>query len=238
MARRRMFSLDVVDTDTFLDMPCSARLLYYDLGMRADDDGFLQGAQKILRTTGASRDDLKVLISRGFVIPFESGVVVIRHWKQNNEIKKDRRKLTVCVDELALLAVDNAKRYELRSAFPALPPAWIQIGDKLDPQNSIVQERRDEESVGPEDAEKTDSMSDMEFIKAVIDRFNVPNTPKEMGNVVTDIKRHGREAVLMALTSAQQRNKFPTLCSNFYRLFLPGQEKSPDGFTDVDKESE
>ena len=85
-----MFSLQVVDTDHFLDMPATARLLFYDLGMRADDDGFLQNAQRIARATGAGKDDLALLVAKGYVIPFDSGVFVIRHWGVNNQIRRDR----------------------------------------------------------------------------------------------------------------------------------------------------
>lgn len=113
MANRRMFSLDVIDTDAFLDMPCSARLLYFDLGMRADDEGFLRDAQKIQRFTGATKDDMNVLVARGFVIPFESGVVVIRHWKQHNYIPKDRFRPTQCLHEKASLSQDELKNYVL-----------------------------------------------------------------------------------------------------------------------------
>lgn len=139
MANRRMFSLDVIDTDAFLDMPCSARLLYYDLGMRADDDGFLQSVQKILRFTGATKDDLNVLISRGFVIPFDSGVVVIRHWRMNNDIKKDRYKPTVCVKEKALLVLNAAKDYALSRHVPSLYPSCIQSASALGTQDSIAE---------------------------------------------------------------------------------------------------
>ena len=77
MARKRMFSLDVVDTDIFLAMPVSARLLYYDLGMRADDDGFVDNWKKILLFTGLKEDDLKILITKQFIIPFETGIIVM-----------------------------------------------------------------------------------------------------------------------------------------------------------------
>lgn len=84
-----MFSLDVIDADIFLDMPSTARLLYYDLGMRADDEGFIT-PQKVVRMTGASQDDLRVLVSKGFVHVFDVGVIVILHWKNNNYIQADR----------------------------------------------------------------------------------------------------------------------------------------------------
>ncbi|MEB3150035.1 MAG: replisome organizer [Sphaerospermopsis sp.] len=106
MANKRMFSLDVIDTDSFLDMPVSARCLYYDLGMRADDDGFIS-PKKVIRLTNATDDDLRILISKKFVIPFDSGVIVITHWKQNNQLRGDRYKPTVYQVEFNRLSIDN-----------------------------------------------------------------------------------------------------------------------------------
>jgi hypothetical protein len=107
MAERRMFSLKVVDTDNFLSMPISARLLYYDFGMRTDDDGFVSSPRKILRISNCSDDDFKLLIAKGYVIPFESGVIVITHWKMQNSIQKDRYKETIYMDEKSRLANNN-----------------------------------------------------------------------------------------------------------------------------------
>ena len=90
MANRRMFSLSVIDTDKFLDMPVSSQLLYFHLGMRADDDGFVSSPKRIARTTNCGDDDLRILTTKGYIIPFESGVVVIRHWRQNNQLRSDR----------------------------------------------------------------------------------------------------------------------------------------------------
>ena len=102
-----MFSLAVVDTDKFNDMPISARLLYYELGMRADDDGFVSSAKKIVRMVGCSEDDLKLLITKGFVICFESGIIVIAHWNVHNCIRKDRKKDTFFKAEKEMLSLDN-----------------------------------------------------------------------------------------------------------------------------------
>ena len=99
MARRRMFSLDVVDTDAFLDLPSSSQALYFHLGMRADDDGFVSSPKRITATVSASPDDLKLLAAKGFIIPFESGVCVIRDWKVNNQIRPDRYKPTLYTEE-------------------------------------------------------------------------------------------------------------------------------------------
>ena len=101
MAQKRMFSLNVVDTDAFLEMPITSRLLYYELGMRADDDGFVDNWKKILMFTGLKEDDLKVLIAKSFIIPFESGVIVIRHWRLNNYLQNDRKKTTIYKEELS-----------------------------------------------------------------------------------------------------------------------------------------
>ncbi len=108
MANRRMFSLDVIDTDNFLDMPLSAQGLYFHLGMRADDDGFIASPKKITKSVNASNDDLKLLIAKGYLLPFENGVVVIRHWQQNNYVRGDRYKSTIYQDEKKRLCVENS----------------------------------------------------------------------------------------------------------------------------------
>jgi len=90
MANRRMLSLKVIDTDEFLDMPQSTQLLYFHLSLRADDDGFVSSPKKIIKMIGTNDDDIKVLFAKRFVIPFESGICVIRHWRVHNYIQADR----------------------------------------------------------------------------------------------------------------------------------------------------
>ena len=111
MAERRMFAKTIVDSDMFIDMPMSARLLYYDLAMRADDDGFVNSPKKIMKFVGASVDDMNVLIAKQFIIPFESGVVVIKHWKIHNYIQKDRYKATSYQAEKESLTLKNGTYY-------------------------------------------------------------------------------------------------------------------------------
>lgn len=113
MAQRRMFSLSVVDTDKFLDMPQSAQALYFHLGMRADDDGFVSSPKKILKVTGAANDDLKLLIAKNYIIPFDNGVCVITDWKQNNYLQKDRYKETIYSTEKSLLQEEKTGSYTL-----------------------------------------------------------------------------------------------------------------------------
>lgn len=103
MAQRRMFSLQVVDTDAFLEMPLSAQALYFHLGMRADDDGFVANAKRILRLISASEDDLRILLAKRFLMPFDSGIVVIKHWKISNYIQKDRYRPTLYKEEKSQL---------------------------------------------------------------------------------------------------------------------------------------
>ena len=114
MAERRMFAKSIIDSDAFIDMPVTARLLYYDLAMRADDDGFVNSPKKIMRMIGASQDDLSILILRKFIIPFESGVVVIKHWKIHNYIQKDRYNPTKYQREKEQLEVRKNGAYSLQ----------------------------------------------------------------------------------------------------------------------------
>jgi hypothetical protein len=111
MAQRRMFSLQIVDTDAFLDMPQSSQLLYFHLAMRADDDGFVSNPKKIARSTGASDDDFKVLLTKRFLLSFDSGVVVIKHWRIHNYIQKDRYNETKYTDELSRISVKDNGSY-------------------------------------------------------------------------------------------------------------------------------
>lgn len=107
MAERRMFAKTVIDSDAFLDMPMSAQALYFHMAMRADDDGFLNNPKKIQRIVGASDDDAKILLAKRFIISFESGVIVIKHWKIHNYIQKDRYKPTVYQEEMAKLTIKD-----------------------------------------------------------------------------------------------------------------------------------
>ena len=110
-----MFAKTIIDSDAFLDMPMSTQALYFHLSMRADDDGFINNPKRIQRMIGASDDDLKLLIAKSFIITFESGVVVIKHWKIHNYIQSDRYKPTVYAEEKSLLNVKKNKAYTLNN---------------------------------------------------------------------------------------------------------------------------
>ena len=135
MAERRMFAKTIIDSDAFMDMPLSTQALYFHLSMRADDEGFINNPKKIQRMVGASDDDLKVLILKRFILPFESGVVVIKHWRIHNYIQKDRFKPTVYTEEKALLECKG------NGAYTEVDTECIQNVSTLDTQVSIGKDR-------------------------------------------------------------------------------------------------
>lgn len=114
MAQKRMFSKKVTDTDAFLDMPLSAQALYFHLNMHADDDGFIDNTKTIQRMIGSSEDDRKLLIAKQFLLPFDSGVVVIKDWRVHNYIRKDTYNKTIYPNELEQLQINEAGQYEHR----------------------------------------------------------------------------------------------------------------------------
>ncbi|MCD8069074.1 MAG: hypothetical protein LUE87_09350 [Lachnospiraceae bacterium] len=147
MANRRMFSLGVIDSDKFIEMPASSQNLYFHLGMRADDDGFVASPKKILKFLGCGNDDLNILISRGYVIPFESGVIVIVDWKENNQLRSDRYHPTKFQTEMSQLAEINGS-YALATKRETIGiPNGNQLADNLEPEVSIGKYRLGEGSV-------------------------------------------------------------------------------------------
>ena len=122
MAHRRMFSLSVVDTDRFLEMPSSTQALYFHLGMRSDDDGFVAAPKSIAAICGCSVDDIRLLAMKGFVQAFETGVLVITDWKENNKIRKDRYTPTKFIHEKMLLGDNqNDNQSDTQTATKWLP---------------------------------------------------------------------------------------------------------------------
>lgn len=118
MAERRMFARSIIDSDAFLDMPLSAQALYFHLSMRADDDGFVNNPVKIMRMISAARNDMDLLVAKRFVIAFETGIIVIRHWRIHNYIQKDRYHSTQYLEEKSHLSVSSNKTYEIDVSKP------------------------------------------------------------------------------------------------------------------------
>lgn len=154
MAERRMFAKTIIDSDAFLEMPMSARLLYYDLGMRADDDGFVNSPKKIMKICGASNDDMNILILRKFIILFDKGIVVIKHWKIHNYIRNDRYKPTVYTEEKAMLDLKPNDGYVLKNSSGGIPNGYQmdtqdRIGQDSISQDSIDEDKYNEQSLLP-----------------------------------------------------------------------------------------
>ena len=135
MAEKRMFSMKIVDSDPFKEMPLSAQALYFHLVMNADDEGFLNNAKSVQRSIMASDDDMKLLIAKDFVIRFESGIMVIKHWKMHNTIQPSRLKPTQYIEERKLIEVKENKSYTLNLGRVSPLPTDCQQNDSECQQN-------------------------------------------------------------------------------------------------------
>lgn len=169
MARRRMFSLDIVDTDKFLDMPSSTQALYFHLGMRADDDGFVSSPKRITKTVNCAEDDLKLLITKGYLIPFESGVVVISDWKINNELKKDRYKPTIHLSEFEKIQTQKNKSYSLIKSMT--DTKCFRNVSEMDTQDSIGKDSIGKDSIDKELGEVPKKKTPEETINSTINSY-------------------------------------------------------------------
>lgn len=146
MAERRMFTKKIIDSDAFLDMPLSTQALYFHLNMRADDDGFVNNPKKIQRMIGASEDDLKLLLAKRFILGFDSGIVVIKHWRMHNLLRKDRYTPTQYIEEKESLTLNKNNSYTEKENNIPVATAW-QPSDTLPaPQDSIGEESIDKVS--------------------------------------------------------------------------------------------
>lgn len=139
MAQRRMFSKKITDTDIFLDMPLSAQALYFHLNMHADDDGFISNAKTIQRMVGSSEDDMKLLIAKKFILPFDSGVQVIVHWRVHNYIRKDTYNRTIYRAEQEQLTINENGQYIKENNIPSTER--IRVVDDSSPQVRLGKDR-------------------------------------------------------------------------------------------------
>lgn len=122
MAQKRMFDKTITNNDNFLEMPDSTQNLYFHLSMEADDDGFVDNWKSIMRMTGKKEDDLKLLIAKSYIIPFDSGVIVIKHWRINNYLRSDRYNETKYIDEKNQLSIKQNGEYTLEEKELGIPP--------------------------------------------------------------------------------------------------------------------
>jgi hypothetical protein len=162
MAQRRMFSVKIVDSDAFLEMPQSSQLLYFHLGMHADDDGFVN-PKKIMRVIGSVEDDLKILFAKRFLLPFENGVVVIKHWLINNLIRKDFYQQTLYVEQKKRLTIKENKAYT----------ECKQIVNNLDTQYSIGKDRLGKDILQPDGCDINPLLNEFLGINPTINFGNI-----------------------------------------------------------------
>lgn len=155
MAERRMFTQKIVDSDAFLDMPLTTQALYFHLNMRADDDGFVNNPKKIQRMIGASEDDLKLLIAKRFILAFENGVIVIKHWRMHNLIRKDRYNPTQYQEEKTMLELKDNGSYTETVEIPMIDEpdnqmatTWQPDDNQMATQDRLGKDSIDKESIG------------------------------------------------------------------------------------------
>lgn len=149
MAEKRMFSKQIIDSDAFLEMPLSTQALYFHLSMGADDDGFLNNAKKVMKIIGANQNDYDLLVAKSFIIQFSDGICVIKHWRINNYLRKDRYTETIYQEEKAMLTMQPNGRYSLKDSIREMDdfPVGIPLVDRSDTQNRIEKNREEKNSI-------------------------------------------------------------------------------------------
>ena len=207
MAEKRMFTQKIIDSDAFLDMPLSTQALYFHLNMRADDDGFVNNPKRIQRTVGASEDDLKLLIVKRFVIGFDSGVIVIKHWRMHNTLRKDRYNPTQYQEELSTLAIKENNVYTENVA-----TTWQPNGNQLATQNSIdkyrLVEYREVEEETPNDEHSGSPSSNQINYESIRNLYNEICVSFPKCTVLSDARK---KAIKARISSGRTVEDFETL---------------------------
>ena len=164
-----MFSNSIIDSDKFLDMPLSTQALYFHLGMKADDDGFVGNPKKTVRSINCTEDDLRLLIAKGFVYCFDSGVIVITHWNIHNSVRKDRKKDTLFLDEKRLLTLDETKVYYKTPDFDNQLTTTCQPSDnQTTAQGKLSKDKLSEDTTSSTDVDNKELFD----FRSVVDCFN------------------------------------------------------------------
>jgi hypothetical protein len=220
MAERRMFAKTIIDSDMFLDMSLSTQALYFHLSMRADDDGFVNNPKKIQRMIGCGDDELKMLVAKKFIIPFESGICVIKHWRIHNYIRTDRYKATPYQEEKSQLILKDNNSYTLSNevttvGIPSGIPGGVQHEHQCETQVRLGKDRlgKDNNTISKDIVSSTK-------VQPIIDSWNSlglqklvainPNTNRYR-LLNARIKEYGLDTVLQAIENIR------------YSSFLKGQ---------------
>ena len=191
MAERRMFTQKITESDAFLDMSLTAQALYFHLCMYADDDGFVKNPKRIAKMVGAQEDDLNLLVMKSFVLTYQSGVIVIKHWRMHNLLRKDRYSPSEYIDEKALLRLKDNGAY----TFDEAQGKPLELGDgnhmatkrqphgnHLAPQDSIGKD-----SIGKDSKGKDSIGENKEPKRAYGEYHHVKLTDKEKDSLIKDL---------------------------------------------------
>lgn len=169
MAERRMFARTIVTSDDFLDMPMSARCLYFTLGMFADDDGFVNSPKSIMRQVGASNDDMNLLIAKKYLIIFENGVIVIKHWRIHNYIRNDRYNETKYLKQKQTLFLEENKAYTQNRDSAKYDVYGVLLEDKED----MVYQRYPQDRIGKDRLELDNNIANKESNNTYFNSINI-----------------------------------------------------------------
>lgn len=222
MAQRRMFSLQIIDTDDFLDMPASTQNLYFHLGMRADDDGLLGNAKTIKRIVGASDDDLKILVAKGYLIVLTDSVLAIRDWHIHNYVQKDRYHETVYKKQKKMLELNSNKQYVIRdiAGTNSMDTKCIHNVSKMDTQVRLGKDRLElgkdsTYAYGKETSDKKKILSTSlksNLINQFIVNHQIRLTNTQKAKINEYVVRFGNDKIILnALKKAVNNNNEPNL---------------------------
>ncbi len=199
MAERRMFAKTIIDSDAFLDMPQSAQLLYFHLSMRADDEGFINNPKSIMRNVRCTEEDILQLINKKFILPFENGIVVIKHWKIHNYIAKDRFKPTKYKEERSTLSLDDNNSYT----------TCIQPVNKMDTQDRLGKDRLSKDSINKKNNKKEVRHKYGEYQNVLLSDTDLEKLKADFPNDWTD--RIENLSNYMASTGKSYKNHLATI---------------------------
>lgn len=245
MANKRMFTMKIVDTDAFLDMPLSTQCLYFHLNMRADDDGFIGNPKRIEKIIGANDDDLKLLIAKRFVILFDDGVIVIKHWRMHNTLSRDRYIETSYTDEKKKLLLKDNGSYSLTNGNSIDDTKLIERSNRQTQKRRKIDERKthSDKDIGLDkdleldldtelDKDKEKDINDLIVSKDTIRQTDVQriidewNTLEEFGiNPVKRMTSKREQAVKARIRQNHMDDILEAIENIRHSSFLQGQNK-------------
>lgn len=242
-----MFAKSIVLSDEFLDMPLGARCLYTTMGMVADDDGFVNNAKTIIRMVGATEDDLKVLVAKRYIIPFDDGVIVIRHWRINNLLRSDRHHDTFYLEHKAMLLITEKGEYELNEDVGIPSIGKPSIGKYSIEKNNISNTTVDNNNLTIDSKLEyiLNAFNNNQYIKAKV--LKIPFMSKRYNDTMLSVETYGFDTVLNAISTLDDNEFFRSWKPSFDWVVNPnnmikiieGNYKAGDnGTTDWDRMKE